>query len=669
MAILVHYESEEVIDGRVEKKKSVKKIRVNSLSVTSNIQEVAEDVVDKCKLISKSRIHLVVEVLETLVQRQQQVNGGGFGGGGEDDFRMWDDQWQEARRGEMDRFMGESRPAAMDGVVTSLDKLETYLEMLYEEAMEDKIKGTFMILQLVRDPDNLEILAANEQFLGALTRIFREEARKSMDLVINIVYIFFAFSNFSSFHEVITTYKVGDMVLKVVELEIKRDQIRKEEMEKKKKELSPEELEKENRRHKITEKKQDKLLYVCLHVLLNLAEDIGVERKMKKRGVTQILVRMLHRKSPELLLLSVTFLKKLSIFQENKDEMRESNVATQVLKLLAQKDINDATCMAGLRLLLNLSFDLEIRSQLVKEQAIGKMVELLKKPVFRQVALKLLYQISIDDKHKSMFTYTDSLPLLVNMLLSSPENNTDKTLLALAINLAANARNAEVMGAGDLLPGLITRLFHTKDPLLCKMMRNLSQHDGPLRPRLAEYAADLAVLARQSESPDLLVELLGILGNMTQGDLPFAQILIDCDMLAFLQHLLLPGASEDDIVLEIVIFIGTCVSDSRCSSIFASSPLVTQLYELMADKQEDDEIVLQITYTFFRFLQHAATRDVLLNHTQVVSYFVDLLYDKNKEIRKMADQTLDLVIEFDPEWAQQIRLRKFQIYNAEWLQA
>jgi hypothetical protein len=118
-----------------------------------------------------------------------------------------------------------------------------------------------------------------------------------------------------------------------------------------------------------------------------------------------------------------------------------------------------------------------------------------------------------------------------------------------------------------------------------------------------------------------------------------------------------------------VIFIGTCVNDPKCAPIFANSDLVAVLYDLMADKQEDDEIVLQITYTFFRCLQHESTRDILLNQTQVVSYFVDLLYDKNDAIRKMADQTLDLVMEFDPEWANQIRLRKFQIYNAEWLQA
>ena len=30
---------------------------------------------------------------------------------------------------------------------------------------------------------------------------------------------------------------------------------------------------------------------------------------------------------------------------------------------------------------------------------------------------------------------------------------------------------------------------------------------------------------------------------------------------------------------------------------------------------------------------------------------------------------LDLVMEYDPEWAKQIRQRKFQIYNAQWLEA
>lgn len=538
---------------------------------------------------------------------------------------------------------------------------------MYEDAIDDKIKGTFMILQLVRDPDNLEELIANDQFMGVVTRVFREEAKKSMDLMINLVYVFFAFSNFNTFHPTLTEHKIGDMVMKVVELEMKRDAHRKEELQARAGQLSGEEKEKELKKAKITEKKQDKLLYVCFHVLLNLAEDISVERKMKKRSITPMLIQMLQRKNPELLLLAVAFLKKLSIFRENKDDMRDAGVAGAIIKFVPGN--SDEMTMAVLRLMLNLSFDTEVRGELVKEGAIPRLVELLKRPQFRHVALKLLYQISMDDKCKSMFTYTECLPIVMSMVQNFPERLVEKTLVALAVNLATNSRNAEAMATPENLNALLSRLFQTKDPLLAKMLRNLSQHEGPVKMRFAEYVSDLAALTRKTENPDLLVELLGLLANMTMTDIPFSQILIDFDMITFLHKHLAQGASEDDIILEVVIFIGTCVLDPKCAPIFADNHLVQVLYDLMADKQEDDEIVLQITYTFFRCLQHPQTRDVLLNHTQVVSYFVDLLYDKNVEIRKMADQTLDVVMEFDPEWARQIRLRKFQIYNAEWLQA
>ena len=63
--------------------------------------------------------------------------------------------------------------------------------------------------------------------------------------------------------------------------------------------------------------KQERLLYLCFHVLLNLAEDPHVERKMKKRNICSYLCSLLYRDNVELLLLVVTFLKKLSVVTEN----------------------------------------------------------------------------------------------------------------------------------------------------------------------------------------------------------------------------------------------------------------------------------------------------------------------------------------------------------------
>lgn len=67
--------------------------------------------------------------------------------------------------------------------------------------------------------------------------------------------------------------------------------------------------------------RQDRLLYLCLYTLLNLAEDVAVERKMRKKNVVGLLMAMFERSNVELLILAVTFLKKLSIYRENKDQM------------------------------------------------------------------------------------------------------------------------------------------------------------------------------------------------------------------------------------------------------------------------------------------------------------------------------------------------------------
>lgn len=64
--------------------------------------------------------------------------------------------------------------------------------------------------------------------------------------------------------------------------------------------------------------KQDKLFYICFTVLLNMAEDPAIEKKMKKRKIISFLLRMLERNDFHLLIVSLLFLKKLSIVGENK---------------------------------------------------------------------------------------------------------------------------------------------------------------------------------------------------------------------------------------------------------------------------------------------------------------------------------------------------------------
>jgi hypothetical protein len=63
------------------------------------------------------------------------------------------------------------------------------------------------------------------------------------------------------------------------------------------------------------------LFTVAFYLLLNLAEDIKVEMKMVNKKIVSLLIQALNRDNPELLILVVSFLKKLSVFIENKNQM------------------------------------------------------------------------------------------------------------------------------------------------------------------------------------------------------------------------------------------------------------------------------------------------------------------------------------------------------------
>ena len=67
------------------------------------------------------------------------------------------------------------------------------------------------------------------------------------------------------------------------------------------------------------------------------------------------------------------------------------------------------------------------------------------------------------------------------MMMECPGDRIDLELIALCINLAANKRNAQIICEGPGLKLLMRRAFKFKDPFLLKMIRNISQHDGPTK--------------------------------------------------------------------------------------------------------------------------------------------------------------------------------------------
>jgi hypothetical protein len=215
------------------------------------------------------------------------------------------------------------------------------------------------------------------------------------------------------------------------------------------------------------------MLLVAVNILLNLAENIQIERKMKKRKISKLLVRLLERNNTHLILITLVFLKKLSIFSENKNQMVESNIFSKLPRLL--KCSNENIIMMSLRLLVNLSFDKPARELALNEKIIPVLVELLRKPKFRAIIIILLYQITNDDNTREGFHKTEAMFLIYKLIKHFPEQIVGRELVSLAINLCTVKQNAEALGKGDQLEALIKRATTKGDILMFKLLRNVAQ--------------------------------------------------------------------------------------------------------------------------------------------------------------------------------------------------
>ncbi|KAJ3023690.1 UNVERIFIED_CONTAM: Kinesin-associated protein 3 [Siphonaria sp. JEL0065] len=193
----------------------------------------------------------------------------------------------------------------------SLDMIEQYIEGLYEE-IPDKITSTRKILCLAKNPQNLEVLMENESLMSAISRVLREDNKKSMELVTNIIYSFFCFSNFPQYHPFITANKVRDMCLRITDQELNRFNIWSTDIQKletkclqsKDNSALSRDLDKEHRKFQAMIRGNRINFY------------LSIEVKIVKRDIVRYLLTILDRETPELLVLTITFLKKLSVFKE-----------------------------------------------------------------------------------------------------------------------------------------------------------------------------------------------------------------------------------------------------------------------------------------------------------------------------------------------------------------
>lgn len=661
-AIVVNYELDPNIIaqvGDVTNKDSCsyqKNIRLMGTFESRNIRRLARIVSSKCPLVPPSKLPEIEQLLYYLLTRKNTT------------AEETSDKNSLLESASSDYISTSDETASVASV-------DSYIELLYEEIPE-KIRASSLVLDLARENSNLNILRKNEILLGALARVLREDGRKSHELSTNIVNIFYCFSMYVQFHPVIAQHKVGSLCIDVIDNELKRYEQWSEEMAKKKTILDSgktnaaliNDYEKSFKKYVNLVKKQDQLLRMCFLLLINIAEDRKVEFKMVNRGIITLLSKCLNRESTELLIVVVSFLLRLSLYVENKSEMDCNNVVESLVRLVPHE--NPELLDVILCLLLNLSFALELRNTMVKCGLLQKLVNLLSVKIHENVVLGIMYHISLDDRCKSLFTYTDCIPLVMKKITEQLEPDLPPNLISLGINLAVNKRNAQLMCEKDGLRLLVKRAFQYEDLALLKLIRNISQHEGPTKVLFLEFA-DLfceAIHRDNEKNDDFNVECVGILGNLSIPELDYEMLLFQYDLLGFMKKKLSNENCADEMIMGVIILAGTFCAEEVCATTLLESGIIKYVIEHLNAKQEDDEIVLHIVYLFYQLIDHPITRDMIIKESQIPAYLLDLMHDKNPDIRRLCARSLEIISEYDEEWAKKIQREKFRWHNCQWLE-
>jgi hypothetical protein len=475
----------------------------------------------------------------------------------------------------------------------------------------------------------------------------------------------------------------------------------------------------EQRRLLLSEQKRDKLLYVALYTLLNVSENTNVERKMKKRNVCEYLMQTLGRSDVGLLTLAVTFLRKLSVRKENVEVMLRSdpnatsgtggddasNIVDRLSRfLLADGTVPDVLVSQTLRLLRNLSHHHQCRATMFTRNLLPRLVAFAKTREHADAAWGLLYHLSVDRSTRPFFAYTEVVGLICASAKETGQVAEAPTLAGVFVNLSCDAKCAEAFvrldekktfvkldddtktkqGVTKPFRDFCARSVLTGDPLGVKVLRNAARFcgDATNAPGVSAFFADpdfqrtiIDTFLAEPCGSHVHLELLGVLGDIQRPDLglDISGTCKQSDLFAKVVACLAPSDDDDDdfddVALEAVHFVCAFSHDESNVLTLVTLGVVPALYELLRRKKDDDAFVLAIVDCFAKLFAFDVSRSEVLENTQTVFYLVELLKDESPVIANAADSALDVVYDFDEQWAVKIRRMRFEAHNKQWLDA
>lgn len=105
-------------------------------------------------------------------------------------------------------------------------------------------------------------------------------------------------------------------------------------------------------------------------------------------------------------------------------------------------------------------------------------------------------------RHKPLFAATEAINYVTKMVIAIPAAVLPAELAGIAVNVSLDGTAADVMLRGDALKQLVARVTKTRDPMVMKVVRNLSQRTLALQSDAADAADEADAQAADGKDDD-----------------------------------------------------------------------------------------------------------------------------------------------------------------------
>ena len=373
-------------------------IHTPNIGEDTDLNKVSYKVMSKCRYIPEKWIDKVTDALKELQLRNRNKNN---------DF---DDDRSDISN-------DEERTSS---------QLETFLELLYSNDV-DKQSALKGILALCMETRNLELILNDHPLISALSRILSDQGSNSRKIVFSVVKVFLAFSEFDDFHQNLSKYRIGALVVATVDLETRRaEQIERDAL-----------TDNKNWQRNGLNKRNENIMFFCFQFLLRISDSASVMHKMLKKKLAQMLFKALRSSSKRLLDCVLIIMIRASIYKEVVDEMRKCTNSIQLLVRLLSVD--DKTIpMNTLRVLFNLSFDSGNLLNMMKAGIISMLAKNSRRLMKRKCHFfGILYHMSSLDEIRNSNIFDSLTPFIVQYVLTSSREGINTELAAFLINVSA----------------------------------------------------------------------------------------------------------------------------------------------------------------------------------------------------------------------------------------